>query len=112
MIKEALTKLLKRPIDKSTVYNFIDYMLNTGFIEQNPDSHITINDNILPDNMTKYFLKSEEVESLVKELYAKEYEFNKSKGKIPLSLTLDYYKQVENVESQRIGTDSTGTQKE
>ena len=67
-IGKALSELLKKPIEKSTIYHFIDYMLNMGFIEQNPDSHITVNDTILPDNMTKYFLDAEKIQSRVREL--------------------------------------------
>jgi hypothetical protein len=90
-IGKGLSQLMKKPTEKSTIYHFIEYLLNMGYIEQNPTSHITENNNILPDNMTRYFLNAEKIDARMKELIIKEFEFQQ-KGKISPSLTLDSFK--------------------
>jgi hypothetical protein len=46
----------KKTVDRFTVYKYIKYLICMNFIQQNPDSHITIHGNILPDNNTRYFI--------------------------------------------------------
>ena len=99
-IGKALSELLHKPIDHCTIHSNINYLLGLNFITQNPTSHITVNNNILPDNMTKYFINAETIHDRLKELVLKESEFHKLKGKISLSLSLASFNQSEKVESQ------------
>ncbi len=63
-IKEAILdyyrqfNIAKTKVDRLVFYDFTDALLAGKYLRQNPDSHITVNDNILPDNNTRYFLDS------------------------------------------------------
>lgn len=45
-----------RRIDRFVTYSQINNLLTQGYIIQNPTSHITPNNHILPDNDTRYIL--------------------------------------------------------
>lgn len=93
-IGKALSELLHKPIDHCTIYKNINYLLGLGFIKQNPDSHITVNDNILPDNMTNYKINAEAIHERLIELAHKQDAFNKEKGKFSLSPTLNSFSNI------------------
>jgi len=102
-IKNALTEITNNPIDRYTVYKFIDLLLTKKYITHNPTSDKTPNKHILPNNDTRYFLNPELIERRFNELSLKMIQ----KGKTSLSVTLDQYKQDSHVEGSRIGKETT-----
>jgi hypothetical protein len=97
-ISMALTEVTKKSIDRRVILKYIDYLIANSFIRHNPTSDISIHGHIIPNNDTRYFLNSSLIESKSNELSQK-----LTMGKSVCSVSLDSFKQAENVESQRIG---------
>jgi hypothetical protein len=70
-------------LNRTQLYERMDNLLGIGCLEQNPDSHITVNNNILPDNNTRYYIKIEIIESYIKTLEDKVHKFNLGKTSHP-----------------------------
>ncbi len=67
---EAVGKIGKI-LSRTQLYERMDNLEAIGCLNQNPDSHITVNGNILPDNNTRYYINIDKINYFLENLEIK-----------------------------------------
>lgn len=98
-LRLLIAEAFQRPLDRLTFFKHVDFLLALKFLTQNPTTHLTPNNHILPDNDTKYLLEIDAINESLHELNVKEAKFLKGKNILSVP-NLDFFSQSENVESQ------------